>query len=71
MELSAAYQKNIDLIGVMKFYLFEETVGNGNLAAQSFTFRELAAAMKNFQLASLLGEGRFGRVYKDRLDVNK
>ncbi|KAK1408662.1 hypothetical protein QVD17_40634 [Tagetes erecta] len=40
-----------------------------NIAAQTFTFRELAAATKNFRPESLLGEGGFGRVYKGRLDT--
>jgi hypothetical protein len=39
-----------------------------NIAAQIFTFRELAAATKNFKQDSLLGEGGFGRVYEGRLD---
>ncbi|GJS65891.1 serine/threonine-protein kinase PBL27 [Tanacetum coccineum] len=39
-----------------------------NIAAQTFTFRELAAATKNFRPESLLGEGGFGRVYKGRLE---
>ncbi|KAF3336995.1 Serine/threonine-protein kinase [Carex littledalei] len=38
--------------------------GNGNITARSFTFRELAAATRNFRPESLLGEGGFGRVYK-------
>ncbi|CAL9094205.1 unnamed protein product [Musa acuminata var. zebrina] len=41
---------------------------NDNIAAQTFTFRELASATKNFRPESLLGEGGFGRVYKGRLD---
>lgn len=41
---------------------------NNNIAAQTFTFRELAAATKNFRQEYLLGEGGFGRVYKGRLD---
>ncbi|KAJ3683753.1 hypothetical protein LUZ60_013980 [Juncus effusus] len=45
---------------------------NGNntehIAAQIFTFRQLAAATKNFRKDSLLGEGGFGRVYKGRLE---
>lgn len=40
----------------------------GNIAAQIFTFRELAAATKNFRPESFLGEGGFGRVYKGRLE---
>ncbi|CAM8911865.1 hypothetical protein QQ045_033112 [Rhodiola kirilowii] len=39
-----------------------------HIAAQTFTFRELAAATKNFQQESQLGEGGFGRVYKGRLE---
>ncbi|XP_071709634.1 probable serine/threonine-protein kinase PBL7 [Rutidosis leptorrhynchoides] len=49
----------------------KEVVNNGgsdHLAAQTFTFRELAAATKNFRGDCLLGEGGFGRVYKGRLD---
>ncbi|XP_020265941.1 probable serine/threonine-protein kinase PBL25 isoform X2 [Asparagus officinalis] len=41
---------------------------NGNIAAQTFTFRELAAATKNFRSECLLGEGGFGRVYKGQLE---
>ncbi|XP_028751639.1 serine/threonine-protein kinase PBL27 [Neltuma alba] len=39
-----------------------------HIAAQTFTFRELAAATRNFRPESLLGEGGFGRVYKGRLE---
>ncbi|KAL9400984.1 hypothetical protein Peur_004833 [Populus x canadensis] len=39
-----------------------------NIAAQTFTFRELATATKNFKPECLLGEGGFGRVYKGRLE---
>ncbi|KAG0478508.1 hypothetical protein HPP92_013227 [Vanilla planifolia] len=43
--------------------------GNGtHIAAQTFTFRELAAATKNFRPECLLGEGGFGRVYKGCLE---
>ncbi|CAA6654231.1 unnamed protein product [Spirodela intermedia] len=42
--------------------------GPTHIAAQIFTFRELAAATKNFRQESLLGEGGFGRVYKGRLE---
>ncbi|MQL73559.1 hypothetical protein Taro_005885 [Colocasia esculenta] len=38
------------------------------ISAQIFTFRELAAATKNFRPECFLGEGGFGRVYKGRLD---
>ncbi|KAF7144445.1 hypothetical protein RHSIM_Rhsim04G0217900 [Rhododendron simsii] len=39
-----------------------------HIAAQTFTFRELATATKNFRPECLLGEGGFGRVYKGRLE---
>ncbi|CAK9145529.1 unnamed protein product [Ilex paraguariensis] len=39
-----------------------------HIAAQTFTFRELAAATKNFKSECMLGEGGFGRVYKGRLE---
>ncbi|KAJ1382436.1 Protein kinase domain [Sesbania bispinosa] len=39
------------------------------IAAQTFTFRELAAATKNFRPQCFLGEGGFGRVYKGRLET--
>ncbi|CAK9144187.1 unnamed protein product [Ilex paraguariensis] len=42
--------------------------GSGHIAAHIFTFRELAAATKNFRADCLLGEGGFGRVYKGRLE---
>ncbi|KAL6011140.1 putative serine/threonine-protein kinase pbl7 [Asimina triloba] len=42
--------------------------GSEHIAAQTFTFRELAAATKNFRVDCLLGEGGFGRVYKGRLE---
>ncbi|KAK8648132.1 hypothetical protein V6N13_128894 [Hibiscus sabdariffa] len=38
------------------------------IAAQTFSFRELAAATKNFRPESFIGEGGFGRVYKGRLE---
>ncbi|KAL9252083.1 putative serine/threonine-protein kinase PBL26, partial [Drosera capensis] len=41
---------------------------NNNIAAQTFTFRELATATKNFRQACLIGEGGFGRVYKGQLE---
>ncbi|URE43691.1 Serine threonine-protein kinase [Musa troglodytarum] len=42
--------------------------GSGRIAAQTFTFHELAVATKNFRADCLLGEGGFGRVYKGRLE---
>ncbi|KAJ8899880.1 hypothetical protein K2173_019583 [Erythroxylum novogranatense] len=38
------------------------------IAAQIFSFRELALATKNFKKECFLGEGGFGRVYKGRLE---
>ncbi|KAK9163791.1 hypothetical protein Syun_004693 [Stephania yunnanensis] len=46
----------------------KDDVANKNIAAQTFTFRELAAATENFQQECLLGEGGFRRVYKGRLE---
>lgn len=43
-------------------------IGNKNIAAQTFTFRELATATKNFRQECLIGEGGFGRVYKGKLE---
>lgn len=43
-------------------------VPSAPIAAQTFTFEELAAATKNFKQECLLGEGGFGRVYKGRLE---
>lgn len=39
-----------------------------HIAAQTFSFRELATATRNFRAECLLGEGGFGRVYKGRLE---
>ncbi|KAJ8753641.1 hypothetical protein K2173_025632 [Erythroxylum novogranatense] len=41
-----------------------------NIDSQTFTFRELATATKNFRQECLLGEGGFGRVYKGTLASN-
>ncbi|XP_043718932.1 probable serine/threonine-protein kinase PBL26 isoform X1 [Telopea speciosissima] len=46
----------------------EAANGNGNIAAQTFTFRELATATKNFRQECLVGEGGFGRVYRGKLE---
>ncbi|XP_043690746.1 probable serine/threonine-protein kinase PBL23 [Telopea speciosissima] len=43
-------------------------VGNGKIAAQTFTFRELSAVTKNFKSECQLGEGGFGRVYKGHIE---
>ncbi|RWR97559.1 putative serine/threonine-protein kinase PBL26 [Cinnamomum micranthum f. kanehirae] len=46
----------------------DKDAGDGIIAAQAFTFRELASAMKNYRPEFLLGEGGFGRVYKGWLE---
>ncbi|KAL2903815.1 Serine/threonine-protein kinase PBS1 [Bienertia sinuspersici] len=46
----------------------DEPETNINSSAQTFTFRELAAATKNFRDECFIGEGGFGRVYKGQLD---
>ncbi|CAN6458281.1 unnamed protein product [Victoria cruziana] len=46
----------------------ETNVSNGNIEAQTFTFRELAAATNNFMPECLIGEGGFGRVYRGELE---
>lgn len=38
------------------------------IEAQTFTFRELAAATENFRPECLIGEGGFGRVYKGYIE---
>lgn len=42
--------------------------GGERIAAQTFSFHELATATKNFRAECQLGEGGFGRVYKGRLE---
>ena len=39
-----------------------------HISAQTFVFRDLAAATRNFKAECLLGEGGFGRVYKGHLE---
>ncbi|KAL6188260.1 hypothetical protein ACLB2K_039653 [Fragaria x ananassa] len=46
----------------------KDVVPGGQIAAQTFIFRELATATKNFRPESFIGEGGFGRVYKGRLE---
>lgn len=43
-------------------------IPNGNIAAQTFTFDELATATKDFRPECFIGEGGFGRVFKGQLE---
>ncbi|KAK3407075.1 probable serine/threonine-protein kinase PBL7 isoform X1 [Eucalyptus grandis] len=45
--------------------------GSDQIAAQTFSFRDLAVATRNFRADCLLGEGGFGRVYRGRLESNQ
>lgn len=42
--------------------------GSDHIAAHTFTFRELAAATKNFRADCFVGEGGFGQVYRGHLE---
>ncbi|OMP01424.1 hypothetical protein CCACVL1_03095 [Corchorus capsularis] len=52
----------------MKIVEAPKAAGSNNIAAQTFTFRKLANATKNFRQECLIGEGGFGRVYKGKLE---
>ncbi|KZV30436.1 hypothetical protein F511_34491 [Dorcoceras hygrometricum] len=54
-------------VGLRKEPSVLKDLPNEQIAAQIFTFRELAAATNNFRPECFLGEGGFGRVYKGRL----
>ncbi|KAL6570878.1 Serine/threonine-protein kinase pbs1 [Orobanche gracilis] len=47
--------------------LLPKNLPDAQIAAQTFTFRELANATNNFRPECFLGEGGFGRVYKGML----
>ncbi|CAN6200390.1 unnamed protein product [Urochloa humidicola] len=65
-----------DSFEVNKDIILSNGSDHHQIAAQTFTFRDLAVATRNFRPDCLLGEGGFGRVYKgylncvDQLDRN-
>lgn len=61
-------------LGTEKQRMIAEEVlryGKVKVAAEVFTFRELAAATDNFNADLLVGEGGFGRVYRGQLKTTK
>ncbi|KAM3325295.1 putative serine/threonine-protein kinase PBL7 [Capsicum chacoense] len=68
VQLGSGKLKGKNQLGSKEFVKDGES---GQIAAKIFTFRELAAATRNFRGDCLLGEGGFGRVYKGRLDSNQ
>lgn len=63
---SAARQDS--LAEAKKDFVLSNGSQHRHIAAQTFSFRELAAATSNFRADCLLGEGGFGRVYKGYLE---
>ncbi|KAF8643044.1 hypothetical protein HU200_067006 [Digitaria exilis] len=57
-----------DSLEVNKDIILSNGSDHHQIAAQTFTFRDLAVATRNFRPDCLLGEGGFGRVYKGYLD---
>ncbi|AQK52717.1 Serine/threonine-protein kinase PBS1 isoform 1 [Zea mays] len=68
-KLSAAAEKaRVKSNGLTKEALVPKDANGNAISAQTFTFRELATATRNFRPECFLGEGGFGRVYKGRLE---
>ncbi|CAN1174150.1 Serine/threonine-protein kinase PBL27 [Linum perenne] len=65
---SGKIKLNVSQEAKKEFIPQEKEGGSDNIAANTFTFRELAVATKNFRADCHLGEGGFGRVYKGRLE---
>ncbi|KAG0446882.1 hypothetical protein HPP92_028588 [Vanilla planifolia] len=55
----------------MESSLNQRKSSSSDFSARTFTFRDLAAATKNFRPECFLGEGGFGKVYKGRLDTGE
>ncbi|XP_020593132.1 probable serine/threonine-protein kinase PBL7 isoform X2 [Phalaenopsis equestris] len=51
--------------------LNQNKCSGSDFSARTFTFRELAAATKNFRQECFLGEGGFGSVHKGRLETGE
>lgn len=65
MELAGADRlKSRSNVGPRKEPVGPKEASDVPIAAQTFTFRELAAATNNFRPECFLGEGGFGRVFK-------
>ncbi|XP_077250412.1 protein kinase superfamily protein [Tasmannia lanceolata] len=60
--------KTRGVVGLKKESVVSKDVPDVQIRAHTFTFRELAAATKNFRPECLLGEGGFGHVYKGHLE---
>ncbi|KAF7013730.1 unnamed protein product [Triticum aestivum] len=65
---AAAAARQDSLSEAKKEFVLSNGSEHRHIAAQTFTFRELAAATNGFRADCLLGEGGFGRVYKGYLE---
>ena len=65
---AAAAARQDSLSEAKKDFVLSNGSEHRHIAAQTFTFRELAAATNGFRADCLLGEGGFGRVYKGYLE---
>lgn len=59
------------LVGPERVALDEKKSSGSDFSARIFTFRELAAATKNFRQECILGEGGFGTVHKGHLETGE
>ncbi|XP_051213397.1 probable serine/threonine-protein kinase PBL7 [Lolium perenne] len=65
---SSSAMRQDSLSEAKKEFVLSNGSQHRHIAAQTFTFKELAAATNNFRADCLLGEGGFGRVYKGYLE---